>query len=69
MDSLVDAVLEIVLFPLYFAAIFLPFAGIGSLFSKEYRSGILYLLATLVCYSLAKGIGKYFDLKKAARNR
>jgi hypothetical protein len=63
-DSLVDSVLEIILFPLYFLAIFIPFAAIGSFLHKEYRAGVSYTLAAIVAYSLARGIGKYFDSKK-----
>lgn len=63
-DEIVDLVLEILIFPLYGASIFLPLAGIGSIIHEEYKVGVLWLLAALACYSLAIGTGKYFDYKK-----
>lgn len=60
---MVDMVLEIIAFPLYGLAIYLPLAGLGSLVERKFGAGILYLLGALVCYSLAVGIGRYFESK------
>ncbi len=67
-DGFVDGVLEILLFPMHFFAIALPFAGIGSLISGEYRSGVLYLLGAIISYCIGRGIAKYFDYKKGFRH-
>lgn len=67
-DPFVDGILEILLFPLYGAAIVLPFIGLTALLALEIRSGILYLLSGVAAYCLGRCIVKYFDYKKGYRS-
>lgn len=64
MDKFIDNVLEVLLFPLYIVAVISALFGFRVLFNKDFHSAAESMLLAFVCYVVARGIGKYFDLKK-----
>src|SRR5690606_14306732 len=63
-DSIVDIILEIILFPLIAVAAFFLISAVGELARTEFREGILDLIIAISSYSLGRGTSKYFDYKK-----
>jgi len=66
-DSIVDIILEIILFPLFAVAAFFLISAVGELARTEFREGILDLIIAISSYSLGRGTSKYFDYKKGYR--